>query len=302
MALTDMQFSEDQAEAYDRIVALLREAGVDVESRKLKPARKRGSRSIAVLGRAGSGKTMLLSRLFHVLNDAGVQLVTGDYESGGWKQKRTLSILAPTNKAASVLRTGGVPATTVHRILYSPVYDPEYEKVAEWLASGGERPQVAGLTGAELDRAQEFYRTTNSIPGALAMAGLRGSDFITGWTRRDDRLDIGFVDEASMLDERQLADLRKIFPTLILFGDPAQLAPVGESGEMAFDRLDRSRQLELSRVHRQTAGNPVLDLAHALGDDSLEFEDFENRIAEAAQVPRRTLHGHRKRGCNGGFR
>jgi hypothetical protein len=47
---------------------------------------------------------------------------------------------APTNKAASVLRARGVPATTIHRILYTPVYDPEYEKVAEWLAGQGERP------------------------------------------------------------------------------------------------------------------------------------------------------------------
>ncbi|MEO1733206.1 MAG: ATPase, partial [Pseudomonadota bacterium] len=51
--------------------------------------------------------------------------------------RRTLAILAPTNKAASVLRLRGVPATTIHRILYTPVYDPEYEKIAEWLAGNG---------------------------------------------------------------------------------------------------------------------------------------------------------------------
>ncbi len=283
MASTDIQFSEDQTEAYDRVVEILRKAGVDIEGRTLKPKRKRRSQVMAVLGRAGSGKTMLLSRLYNALDDAGVQLITGDYESSSWKRKRTLSILAPTNKAASVLRGNGVPATTIHRILYSPVYDPEYAKIAEWLASGGTRPQIAGLADAALNRAQDFYRVHGSIPGALATAGLRGSDFITGWTRRDDRLDMGFVDEASMLDDRQLEDLRKIFPTLVLFGDPAQLAPVGDSSGMVFDQLDRSRRMELSRVHRQAAGNPILDLAHALGDDSLEFEEFESRIAEVAQ-------------------
>ena len=60
------------------------------------------------------------------------------------------------------------------------------------------------------------------------------SDFIKGWKRRDEPLDIGLVDEASMLDEKQFDDLREIFPTLIIFGDPAQLAPVGQSGEMVF--------------------------------------------------------------------
>lgn len=284
MAWTEMQFSKDQAEACDRVFELLREAGVDIQNGKIKPARKRRPNVMAVLGRAGSGKTMLLSRIFHALDDVGVQTVTGDYQSESWKKKRTLSILAPTNKAASVLRGSGVPATTIHRILYTPVYDPEYDKVAEWLASGGNQPAVPGLTDAALDRAREFYKAHKSVPGALATAGLRGSDFITGWTRRDAPLDIGFVDEASMLDEAGLEDLRKIFPTLVLFGDPAQLAPVGESGEMVFDRLDRSRRLELSRIHRQAAGNPILDLAHALTDDSLGFEDFENRIAEAARL------------------
>ncbi len=57
----------------------------------------------------------------------------------------------------------------------------------------------------------------------MAAAGVRSADFIKGWTRRAEPLDVGFVDEASMLDDRQFADLQDIFPTLVLFGDPAQL-------------------------------------------------------------------------------
>ena len=49
---------------------------------------------------------------------------------------------------------------------------------------------------------------------SLAAAGLKGSDFIKGWKRREEPLDIGFVDESSMLDARQLEDLNEIFPTL----------------------------------------------------------------------------------------
>src|SRR5690606_3925285 len=135
----------------------------------------------------------------------------------------------------------GVPATTIHRILYTPVYDPEYEKIAEWLLGNGPRPEVEGLTDVALDRAFAFYQGNKSIPGALAAAGLRGSDFITGWKRRDDPLDIGFVDESSMLDARQFEDLQEIFPTLVLFGDPAQLAPVNQSGAMVFETLPAPR-------------------------------------------------------------
>jgi len=186
------------------------------------------------------------------LENAGVDIVSGDYERKK-KDKRTLAILAPTNKAASVLRLRGVPATTIHRILYTPVYDPEYERIAEWLAGNGDRPVIEGMNEIALDRALAFYKNNKSIPGALAAAGLRGSDFITGWKRREEPLDIGFVDESSMLDDKQFEDLKEIFPTLLLFGDPAQLAPVGQSGTMVFEKLPKERVLNLSRIHRQKA-------------------------------------------------
>ncbi len=277
-------YSADQAEAHDRIAELLAAAGVDLAGEVLRPAGAGGG-VLAVVGKAGSGKTLLLAELVRALEEAGVDIVSGDWEGRGKRNRRTLAVLAPTNKAASVLRARGVPATTIHRILYTPVYDPEYEKLAEWLAEDGRgaRPVVEGLSEAALDRALEFYRQTKSVFGALASAGLRGSDFITGWKRRDDPLDIGFVDEASMLDERALADLREIFPTLVLFGDPAQLAPVGQSGEMVFDRLGEGRKLVLHRVHRQAAGNPILDLAHALGDEALDYNGFERLVEEAAR-------------------
>jgi exodeoxyribonuclease-5 len=181
-----------------------------------------------------------------------------------------------------VLRLRGVPATTIHRILYTPVYDPQYERIAEWLAGNAPRPAVEGLTELALDRAKAFYDNVASMPGALAAAGLRGSDFIKGWKRREEPLDVGFVDESSMLDERQLDDLRAIFPTLVLFGDPAQLAPVGQSGEMVFDKLGETRKLILSRIHRQAEDNPILDLAHALADPDMGFEAFEQMVERAA--------------------
>ncbi|KMW59446.1 RecD-like DNA helicase [Candidatus Rhodobacter oscarellae] len=283
MALPSFQFSDDQADAYDTATELLRGVGVDLDEGMLLPPPERQAPAMAIIGRAGSGKTLLLSQLYHAVEDLGVEVVSGDYESRKKKDKRTLAILAPTNKAASVLRGNKVPATTIHRILYTPVYDPEYERVAEWLAGNGPKPEIEGLTEAALDRALEFYNAHRSIPGALATAGLRGSDFITGWKRRDDPLDIGFVDEASMLDDKQYQDLREIFPTLILFGDPAQLAPVGQSGEMVFDRFKGPRKRELSRIHRQADDSPILDLAHALSDPEVEFEEFERMIHEAAQ-------------------
>ena len=285
MQARQITYSDDQAEAHDRVADLLRGAGVDIEAGELAPAPEGKSRVLAIIGKAGSGKTLLLSELYKALEEIGVEVVSGEWEGRAKKDRRTLAILAPTNKAASVLRARGVPATTIHRILYTPVYDPEYEQFAEWLANGGTgtRPEIEGLTEAVMERALAFFKQTKSVFGALASAGLRGSDFITGWKRRDDPLDIGFVDESSMLDARQLDDLREIFPTLVLFGDPAQLAPVGHSGEMVFDSLPEARKFALSRIHRQARDNPILDLAHALSDESLDFKGFERLVAEAAR-------------------
>lgn len=251
-----LALSDDQATAFDTVTEMLRGAGIDLDDSLLTPPKSAATSVMAITGKAGSGKTLLLSELYRALEAAGVEIVSGDYESRRRKDRRTLAILAPTNKAASVLRFRGVPATTIHRILYTPVYDPEYERIAEWLAGNGDRPEVEGLTDQALDRAYAFYQTNKSIPGALAAAGLRGSDFITGWKRREEPLDIGFIDEASMLDDKQFEDLKEIFPTLLLFGDPAQLAPVNQSGAMVFDKLPERRVMNLGRIHRQAADQP----------------------------------------------
>lgn len=286
-------FSDDQAEAWDRVADQLRGMGVDIVEGTLTPAAEGKSTVLGVMGKAGSGKTMLLASLYKALQGAGVEIVSGDYEGKKRKDRRTLAILAPTNKAASVLRMRGVPATTIHRILYTPVYDPQYERIADWLTGNGTRPEVEGLTEQALDRAKAFYDGNASVPGALAAAGLRGSDFIQGWKRREEPLDIGFIDESSMLDDRQFDDLREIFPTLVLFGDPAQLAPVNQSGQMVFDKLGRERQLHLSRIHRQAEGNPILDLAHALADPDLTFDQFERMVEQAARSDDRVVMAER---------
>ena len=286
-------FSDDQAEAWDSVALALRQSGIDLDDGLLQPPLSEKSAVMAVVGKAGSGKTMLLAAFYRALEEAGVDVISGDWEGRKRKDRRTLAILAPTNKAASVLRNRGVPATTIHRILYTPVYDPEYEKIAEWLAGQGDRPEIEGLTDVALDRAHASYEVNKSIPAALAAAGLRGSDFITGWKRREDPLDIGFVDESSMLDEKQFEDLKEIFPTLLLFGDPAQLPPVQSTGGMVFESLPAPRILTLNRIHRQEAGNPILDLAHALADPALDFYAFERMVEETAKTDDRVVMAQR---------
>jgi len=168
-------FSEDQASAYDRVADILRAMGVDLENATLTPVTEGKAQVLAVVGKAGSGKTMLLASLYKDLRAAGVDIITGDFEGRKRKDRRSLAVLAPTNKAASVLRLRGVPATTIHRILYTPLYDPQYERIAEWLAGQAPRPEVEGLTEVALDRAKAFYDAVPSVPGALAAAAVMSS-------------------------------------------------------------------------------------------------------------------------------
>lgn len=118
MSLPALSFSDDQAQAWEAISGTLADAGVDLASGALSPPGGGGGRVMAVTGKAGSGKTLLLAELYKSLRAVGVDVISADWEGKKRKERRTLAILAPTNKAASVLRNRGVPATTIHRILY----------------------------------------------------------------------------------------------------------------------------------------------------------------------------------------
>ncbi len=273
-------FSDDQKAAWDAVAALLKRRGVDLAAGTSEAPEPGNAKMCAVVGKAGSGKTFFLAELTKAARAAGVSLLAADNGKKPKAGQRTLAILTPTNKAAHVLRLRGVPATTLHRALYTPKYHSDYQHLVDWLTGEGEEVDSELLGPEGRQKAMAFFKAHNSVVGALAVAGLRGSDFITGWTRRQDPLDIGFVDEASMLDEEQVSDLRSLFPSLVLFGDPAQLAPVGRTGDLVLDGIpDR---LTLSRVHRQTADNPILDLAHLITEPSTTFRDVEDAVGEMA--------------------
>jgi len=286
-----VEFSSDQIDCLSKLKAFLSESGINFseldgtshESVSI------DHEPVVVLGQAGSGKTQLLKAVVDTLESAQVNSANIDYETKLKEGTRCYAILAPTNKAVSVLKLLGVQATTLHRVLYSPVYDPDYEKISDWLLGSALRPELKSFNDEKLNQIKIFYDDHPSIPGALASVGIRTSDFIQGWKRRENPLDIGIVDESSMLTDTQLQDLKKIFKVLILFGDPAQLAPVEQSGSMIFDKISSLRKISLTKIHRQVEGNPILRLANELRNSDLTFMQFDTQVRKLAQNDERIV-------------
>ena len=64
---TALTFSDDQAEAFDRVAAELFANGIDLTEGELTPRAEGKPSVLAVVGKAGSGKTMLLASLTKAL-------------------------------------------------------------------------------------------------------------------------------------------------------------------------------------------------------------------------------------------
>ena len=81
MASDVVYFSGDQTKAYNEVVSTLRLSGIDLDEEKLSAKFDRHSSLLSIIGRAGTGKTLLISKLFEALKLSGVNVITGDYES-----------------------------------------------------------------------------------------------------------------------------------------------------------------------------------------------------------------------------
>lgn len=81
---------------------------------------------------------------------------------------------------------------------------------------------------------------------------------IVRWDKKD-KLDFKLiiVDEASMVNKFLWEDLRSYNLPIIAVGDHGQLPPIGSD----FD-LMKTPKIKLEQIHRQLAGNPILEIAY----------------------------------------
>ena len=117
MSLPTLTFSDDQAEAHDRLAELLRAAGVDIDEATTTPRAEGKTRIMAVIGKAGSGKTLLLAELTRAVADAGAESVT--------LVNTLLGMVIDTDTGRPVLGAGGGGASGIgiHPVAVRAVHD-----------------------------------------------------------------------------------------------------------------------------------------------------------------------------------
>lgn len=73
-------------------------------------------------------------------------------------------------------------------------------------------------------------------------------------------VDLIVIDECSMVDAKLGRDLLGFGRPILVLGDPGQLPPLDKSGQGYF--TSARADILLTEIHRQAAGDPILDLAH----------------------------------------
>jgi exodeoxyribonuclease-5 len=92
------------------------------------------------------------------------------------------------------------------------------------------------------------------------------------WLRReslDRHYSLIIVDEASMVDDMMLRDLREYGVPILAVGDHGQLPPVGGVGS-----LMKAPNLRLEKIHRQAEGNPIIALSKIIRETGLLPENM----------------------------
>lgn len=232
MNITVKDLSNDQRTAYDAIMRWI--------------ASGSETNLLSLGGYAGSGKSTLVSLVANEVELPAFCAFTGKATS----VLRRKLVAAGTAIASAEPRHSlyGVPKQlsnkpfcgTIHSLIYAPCECLEPEVV-------------------EKDGKFEFVYPEKDENGNC------GQCLGKGWHRRealDRNYGLIIVDEASMVDDAMLQDLRGYGVPILAVGDHGQLPPVSGSGS-----LMKSPNLRLEQIHRQAEGNPIIKLSKMIREE-----------------------------------
>lgn len=119
---------------------------------------------------------------------------------------------------------------------------------------------------------QDYCGTIHSLV-YKAVSNSKGE--IIRWDKKD-KLDYSLiiVDEASMVNKFLWDDLRSYNLPIIAVGDHGQLPPIGSD----FD-LMKEPHIRLEQIHRQVAGNPILEIAYKARETGIiEAKKYSDKV------------------------
>jgi exodeoxyribonuclease-5 len=202
-----------------------------------------------IVGAAGTGKTECIKTIQSTLQQTHQQFI----------------VVTPTNRAAKVLRSRGIEATTIHRALYE-CYKTDQTKTVI-------KPVIDPIT--HMPRMENGVTVTYQVEEPVWEFGFK--------TDMPENLTV-IIDEASMVQSRIWRDIIDFFPgKLIVVGDPNQLLPVETDDEIVdeyyryFNQLaliptkdlgndDNNRRLDADTAGIFTAIKHINDPKNQLGD------------------------------------
>lgn len=193
-----------------------------------------GDRLVSLAGSAGTGKTTLIKELVTALQCRG----------------RKVTVATPTNKAAQVLMSKGIPAGTFYKTFY----------LLERDVDAMELPSAVGFDGRALNfiSVRNYLNNLPNQDDRYLVAEKLASQ------GKEEDADVLIIDEASMLTRRRITEMLAMCKTVILVGDHHQLPPVGdrEFPEGYFTQLEHTAVL--TEIMRQSEGSLILGLADEL--------------------------------------
>lgn len=265
------ELSADQREAFNAIIGWI----VDPTGHEL----------LTLGGYAGTGKSTLVSLVAAQVDLPAFCAYTG----------KASSILRRNLAKAGIETTGAQRrgpsgevslderpfCGTIHSLIYMPCDCMEPKTVVthkpcptcgvEMLVDGifaegnGEKPvcsaghAISNEKFNSLKPKTSFVRATKGPDGVCTIC--RGKD----WLRRealDRNYSLIIVDEASMVDDTMLRDLRSYNVPILAVGDHGQLPPVGGNGS-----LMKNPDLRLEQIHRQAEKSPIITLSRFVREE-----------------------------------
>jgi exodeoxyribonuclease-5 len=198
-------------------------------------------RYFTLAGRAGTGKSTIIREAI-----TGLMLGPDD-----------VAFVAPTGKAAEVMKSKGISgARTLHKLIY--ILKDEIDKEKEKIHIDGIEDIIQRMKNGE-NVTSELHSKINKARVSVT-ADRPDLEFILK-PELPGNYKLIVVDEASMVDDRQIEDLESFGVPVLYIGDHRQLKPV-----KGFNSRISEPDITLEVIHRQGGDSGILTLANRILD------------------------------------